>query len=109
MRLIDADILFEKVGKINPHSKEEYELIGEIMNMITYSYTEYKPQKTGKWIIKTDGIIFKKRWGKCSECGNTLDFGGVNAGRGDSNFCPNCGTRMITYVKSKSTDTKKSK
>ena len=31
---------------------------------------------------------------KCSECGNTLDMHGVNAGRGDANFCPNCGTKM---------------
>lgn len=48
----------------------------------------------GKWIVKIDGIIFKREWGICSECGNTLDFSGVNAGRGDVNFCPNCGADM---------------
>ena len=31
---------------------------------------------------------------KCSVCGNTLDMNGVNAGRGDANFCPNCGAKM---------------
>ena len=31
---------------------------------------------------------------KCSNCGNYLDFHGVNAGRGDTNYCPNCGARM---------------
>ncbi len=31
---------------------------------------------------------------KCSNCGNYLDFGGVNAGRGDANYCPNCGAKM---------------
>ena len=51
-------------------------------------------QKTGKWKIKTDGVIFKRTFGICSECGNYLDFDGVNAGRGDANFCPNCGCRM---------------
>ena len=50
--------------------------------------------KRGKWIVKTDGFVIKRVWGVCSECGNTLDFSGVNAGRGDANFCPNCGAKM---------------
>ena len=36
-------------------------------------------------------------WGRvyrCNQCGNFLDFDGVNAGRGDANFCPNCGAKM---------------
>ena len=49
---------------------------------------------TGKWIMKHDGIIFKRTWGVCSCCGNTLDFAGLNAGRGDANYCPNCGAKM---------------
>ena len=47
-------------------------------------------QKKGKW-IKVG------HWGrsyKCNQCGNYLDFDGVNVGRGDANFCPNCGARM---------------
>ena len=46
--------------------------------------------KRGKW-IKT------ARWGRvyyCDQCRNYLDFDGVNAGRGSTNFCPNCGCRM---------------
>ena len=31
---------------------------------------------------------------KCSNCGNYLDFRGVNAGRGAANYCPNCGAKM---------------
>lgn len=31
---------------------------------------------------------------RCSVCGRTLDMHGVNAGRGDANFCPNCGADM---------------
>lgn len=31
---------------------------------------------------------------RCAICGNTLDMTGVNAGRGDANFCPNCGADM---------------
>jgi hypothetical protein len=46
--------------------------------------------KRGKW-IKT------ARWGRvyyCDQCRNYLDFDGVNAGRGSTNFCPNCGAKM---------------
>lgn len=45
-------------------------------------------RKTGKW-IHTNGNTFK-----CSICGNFLNFHGVNAGRGDANYCPNCGAKM---------------
>lgn len=45
--------------------------------------------KKGKWIDTT-----WKHTYKCSECGNFLEFHGVNAGRGDANFCPNCGVDM---------------
>lgn len=44
----------------------------------------------GKW--KKIGM-----WGRvyrCNQCGNFLDFDGVNAGRGAANFCPNCGAKM---------------
>ena len=30
----------------------------------------------------------------CSVCGNFLCMEGVNAGRGDANYCPNCGADM---------------
>lgn len=46
-------------------------------------------RKKGKWIDKGRKIIYK-----CSECGNYLDFSGLNAGRGDANFCPSCGADM---------------
>lgn len=44
----------------------------------------------GRWIA-LDGW-FNKDILKCSACGNTLDIHGVNAGRSDANFCPNCGS-----------------
>ena len=47
-------------------------------------------RKTGHW-LKT------ARWGRvyyCNQCRNYLDFDGVNAGRGSTNFCPNCGADM---------------
>lgn len=51
----------------------------------------------GKWIKKGTrnflGFINNRIY-ECSNCGNLLDFEGVNAGRGDANYCPNCGAYM---------------
>lgn len=44
-----------------------------------------EPIKHGKWIK-----LYHDNY-KCSECGNYLDMCGVNAGRGNANFCPNYG------------------
>ena len=60
---------------------------------VPVEYLEQLPPiqpKRGKW-IKT------ARWGRvyyCNQCRNYLDFDGVNAGRGSTNFCPNCGADM---------------
>lgn len=51
-------------------------------------------RKTGHWILHKNGLILKDIWGTCSVCGNILRFENVNAGRGDANYCPNCGARM---------------
>ena len=48
---------------------------------------EWEKEETGKGIFKQ--IIYK-----CSICGRYLDFDGVNAGRGDANYCPCCGAKM---------------
>ena len=52
---------------------------------------EAKPVKHGRWIPLSGWC--NRDFVKCSECGNTLDMNGVNAGRGDANFCPNCGSK----------------
>jgi predicted RNA-binding Zn-ribbon protein involved in translation (DUF1610 family) len=48
------------------------------------------PVVHGKW--RKAGT--KWRIFRCNKCGNLLDFDGVNGGRGDANFCPNCGAKM---------------
>lgn len=50
----------------------------------------------GEWINAKVGRFFPSNDFKCSICGNILDFDGLNCGRGDANFCPNCGTDMRT-------------
>lgn len=49
-----------------------------------------KERKKGKWVK----VGHFGRSYKCDQCGNFLDFDGVNVGRGDANFCPNCGADM---------------
>lgn len=51
---------------------------------------EVTDRKVGKWVK----VGHRGRTYKCNQCGNYLDFDGVNAGRGDANFCPNCGERL---------------
>lgn len=53
-------------------------------------------EKTGHWVNAKVGKLFPSNDYKCSECGNILDFDGVNCGRGDANYCPNCGARMVS-------------
>ena len=62
----------------------------EIENVLFEVPSAQQERKTGHW-IKT------ARWGRvyyCDQCRNYLDFDGVNAGRGSTNFCPNCGAKM---------------
>lgn len=49
--------------------------------------------KTGKWIQHDARFPWSHHY-ECSECGNTIDMSGLNAGRGDANYCPNCGAKM---------------
>lgn len=83
MRLIDAEELFNKVGKIVPRNTTHYKAIGEFMNMITNSLT-IEP-KRGEWIE-----MYRNGFGNmicmCSKCS-------FHASK--SLYCPNCGARMI--------------
>lgn len=47
-----------------------------------------KMPKCGKWIRIDKHTI------QCPLCHRYLDLRGVNAGRGDANYCPNCGAEM---------------
>lgn len=44
--------------------------------------------KRGEW------IWIDKHTVQCPLCHRYLDLRGVNAGRGDANYCPNCGVKM---------------
>lgn len=93
MRLIDADAL--EIRDVSP----AYGMVvmGVTINDIDDAPTvDAIPVRPGKWI---DTEKFKCPWFRhhifeCSVCRNTLDMDGVNAGRGDANYCPNCGAKM---------------
>ena len=55
-----------------------------------------KPLRDVRENVKGEWVKMDKRGNniRCSKCGNTLDLRGVNAGRGDANYCPNCGADM---------------
>ena len=58
------------------------------LDIAVSEFKRRKPKQRKHW-IKVD-----KHTVKCSKCGNYLDRRGVNAGRGDINYCPNCGSKM---------------
>lgn len=82
--MIDADALKKELSGFN------YDMALRIVD--TQPTIESQPVRHGRWIA-LEGW-FNKSNVKCSICGNTLNMNGVNAGRGDANFCPNCGADM---------------
>lgn len=80
----------------DPFSLSEFYRFYELPNIAVSreNFEKMRPvepeRKRGKW----KPIRWSGRIHKCNQCGNILDFGGVNAGRGDANFCPNCGADM---------------
>lgn len=67
---------------------------GENLRWVELPRPKKREPKTGHWVNAKVGKLFPSNDFKCSECGNILDFNGVNCGRGDANYCPNCGADM---------------
>ena len=85
IRKQDAVDLVNKISNLDPKAKG-----GICVSLANLEKADVVPVVHGKW--KKIGV-----WGRvyrCNQCGNFLDFDGVNAGRGDENFCPNCGAKM---------------
>lgn len=97
-RLIDADALMKEFAEFVKDSNNS-----DFANVPTWndavslvgSAPTIEERKTGKWIrLDKDNKFFVPHMLRCSECGNILDKNGVNAGRGDANYCPECGADM---------------
>ena len=81
----DAIDLINKISNLDLKAKG-----GICVSLANLEKADVVPVVHGKW--KKIGV-----WGRvyrCNQCGNFLDFDGANAGRGDTNFCPNCGAKM---------------
>lgn len=81
----DAVDLVNKISNLDLKAKG-----GICVSLANLEKADVVPVVHGKW--KKIGV-----WGRvyrCNQCGNFLDFDGVNAGRGGANFCPNCGAKM---------------
>ena len=93
MRAIDADTLKKTLRDwIRDYWTDAFtgdDAGSEFADMIDHAETiEQLPIVHARWIDPKHGVY------KCSNCGHYLDFRGVNAGRGDANYCPNCGAKM---------------
>lgn len=93
MRPIDADELkITLTDWIRLHWDEAFtadDMAYAFLEMINEELTlKMKPVVPAHWIDQGHKIF------KCSNCGNYLDFRGVNAGGGAANYCPNCGAKM---------------
>ena len=99
MRYIDADKLLERMLDLFSPTEQtnvamsipDWLVREEVGDLIENTPTaDVRENVKGEW-LKMDK---RGKNVKCSKCGNTLDLRGVNAGRGDANYCPNCGADM---------------
>ena len=88
------EALMALTGDITDCTVEEY--IARLREKLSKLPSVTPKEKTGHWVNAKVGKLFSSNDYKCSECGNILDFDGVNCGRGDANYCPNCGARMVS-------------
>lgn len=59
-----------------------------------YAAATKRDRAKGKWILVLEGVLSTTY--RCSHCGNYFaeHSDTLNAGRGDKNYCPNCGAEM---------------
>lgn len=70
----------------------------EALDMAIKALEQEQKQKTGKWIIDNEYMDRRKMYHysvHCSNCGFRGDYSTDEEGSVMSNFCPNCGARMI--------------
>ena len=86
-----GDITIEKVRELDEIDCHFHSALIRLMyKRIEEFESEKKTQlpKRGEW------IRIDKHTVQCPLCHRYLDLRGVNAGRGDANYCPNCGAKM---------------
>jgi hypothetical protein len=89
LRWCDADFIHECDNCLYVKYKHDKDDCMDRMLRDAADAVEQLP-KRGEW------IRIDKHTVQCSLCRRYLDLRGVNAGRGDANYCPNCGAKMET-------------
>lgn len=96
--LIDRTAITEQLRAIEQNGKLTDAQKFRLAKFAVENAPTIEPEvRHGRWILIGRGRITKSRDLKCSVCGNyfrVYDDVTLNAGRGDANFCPNCGARM---------------
>lgn len=102
MRLIDADAFKEYMRDALEKTRNCFRDNGKWAEEVTEEFCKdideqptIEERKKGEWIkVDKNNIFFVPHILQCSICGDILDKYGVNAGRGDANYCPHCGADM---------------
>ncbi len=97
-RYIDADWITQKLEGWQDKLAETYGwndeyilCLGEVLMKIDDTPTaDVRENIHAHW----EEVPHSRQTKRCSNCHNYLNMSGVNAGRGDADFCPNCGARM---------------
>lgn len=110
-RLIDADALMELLttairnmegvakfigAEDDPEIRMEIKAYTDIANGVKDMPTIEPERKIGKWIKKSKRLDFCTEWWyECSECGNKPPNDRYGHPNYLTDFCPNCGVKMI--------------
>lgn len=93
MRLIDIQDAFKAIDDVLMED-EQYKVWLKL-SIKNIKPVDAEPVVHGKWIyLDKENKFFRKHIVECSICNNSLDLYAVNGGRGDANYCPNCGAKM---------------
>ena len=95
-RFVDAEHFDQRVRIAGGMSEDELTEDFKDGVLATLALLKTEPTADVVEVVHGEWIKMDKRGNnvRCSKCGNTLDLRGVNAGRGDANYCPNCGAYM---------------
>lgn len=94
MELIDKETAYKELSEYYHHNEFIQHLaLSEALDRVPT--VDAEPVVHGKWIyLDKENKFFRKHIVECSICNNSLDLYAVNGGRGDANYCPNCGAKM---------------
>lgn len=96
-------VSLEEFGKkAGEYALDEFEYKGLTIRQWADKITsgEYQPVKHGKWELISQNKFTGTKTLRCTYCKNyfVVRDDTLNAGRGDANFCPNCGSKKTEWT-----------